>query len=1048
MYSGASEHERPAKTAPMLLSPFGPSPARTPTRLSLTVVIAAALLFSSGVSAIALAQSAAPAAQPTQNAQEQMSVRLGTHDGYTRLVFDFPTLTAYALSQDASEAAIVFTTPLSPPAVPRASGQLTSISSMRPTADTLAVKLGLAPGATVKHYRLMRKIVVDVFPPENKPAQTAQAKPAAKPAAKPVVEKKPTPPPAPTVAKVEDKAPAPVVTPVAETPPQLALPADPALKVDVPPPSVAPAPDIKVEPTTISLSTVEPSKLAVFTRYGTLWVVMDGKAASASDPTILGPDAGFLGKPKQLTFEGGRAYRYSMPANREVTISRKSLMWEITLGRDLREVPQDTTLTVSHDDATAKSKLLVDLKDPGAVLSFEDPSVGDTLIVVPAASPQSRIESNYRYANVEIIGAETGLVVRPLADDVRVNRLGNFITVSADSGIAATPGASATPTMIDNSTSFNSSETKRLFDFPNWVQGGLARLNDNRRVIEAQVAGASTVDAKQEEALKLALLYFANGFGHEALGILRMLMTDDPEMEKNPNIIALRGASAALAGHYDEAMADLTNPAIQQHPEISLWIGYVAAASEQWRRADQAFPRTNELLAEYPAGIAIPMTIYMAESALRLGHADSAQQLLDTLNTLPVKDYPHFEAAIGYLRGEAARQNGKFAEAIALWRPVADGMDRLYHTKAALALTLLELQEKKITLKEAVEHIDSLRFAWRGDGLEVQTLTALGRTKILNGQFLEGLNDLRAAAEFADQLRDDSTPIRQEMAQTVTTLFSGSARDKLNPLEAVSIYSEYEGLLPEGAAGSTAVLNFADYLTRMDLLDRAAGLINRVLDDTSDQPQRAEISTRLAAIYLLDGKPALALETINRTVEDAATADADLQQRRTLLKARAQSQLNLTSDAIATLAPLKTTEARRLTADVLWRARRWREAAGAIETLLPATPPAKLNDDTARLVMNAAVGYKLAGDSEGLAALRRNYASQMAATTFGPTFTVVTRDGGSASLSDRDTILRIAGEVDMFKSLLDSYKAATATQQSSAAGSTTAAPAPAQSETP
>ena len=72
-------------------------------------------------------------------------------------------------------------------------------------------------------------------------------------------------------------------------------------------------------------------------------------------------------------------------------------------------------------------------------------------------------------------------------------------------------------------------------------------------MIEAQVVSASTVDAKQEEALKLALLYCANGFGHETLGVLRMLMTDDPEMEKNPNIIALRGAAAALAGHYDEA---------------------------------------------------------------------------------------------------------------------------------------------------------------------------------------------------------------------------------------------------------------------------------------------------------------------------------------------------------------------------------------------------------------------------------------------------------------------------------------------------------------
>lgn len=1029
----------------MFLNQPRTSAASLHRRLSMTVALSALLLLGSSGIAPAFAQ-AAPAAQQAAT-QEQMSVRLGAHDGYTRLVFDFPSLTAYAVSQNESEAAIVFTTPLSPGALPRASAPLTSLSSVRPTADTLAIKLGLQNGATIKHYRLMRKIVVDVFAPaqpEKKPQPTAQAKPA--PKAAEVKKPQPKPQPAPEVAKAPAPAPAPapqVEQPAAvaasappETTQQLTLPKDPAVQVDMAPPpqTLAEAPEIKIEPTTISLSAVEPTKLAVFTRYGTLWLVMDGKAASAAEPVINGPDADVLGKAKQLTFEGGRAYRYTMPANREVAISRKSLMWEVTLGRDLRETPQDSKITVSHDDATDKSRLLVDLKDSGSVLSFEDPSVGDKLIVVPVASPQSRIENTHRYANLEIIGAETGLAVRPLADDVRVNRLGNFITISADTGIAATPGASATPTMIDLSAPVTGGQTKRLFDFPKWVQGGITRLNDNRRAIEAQVAGASTPEAKQEEALKLALLYLANGFGHEALGILRMLTTDDPEMERNPNIIALRGAAAALAGHYNEAMADLSNPAIQQHPEISLWTGYVAAASEQWRRADQAFPRTNELLAEYPATIAIPMTIYMAESALRLGHADSAKQLLDTLNALPVKNYPHFEAAVGYLRGEAARQNGKFAEAIELWRPVADGMDRLYHTKAALALTLLELQEKKITLKEAVEHIDSLRFAWRGDGLEVQTLTALGRTKILNGQYLDGLNDLKTAAGFADQLRDDSTPIRQEMAQTVTTLFSGSARDKLNPLEAVSIYSEYENLLPEGAAGSTAVLNFADYLARMDLLDRAAGLINRVLGDTTEQPERAEISTRLAAIYLLDGKPSLALETLNRTAADAQSADADLIQRRTLLKARAQSQLNLTNDAIQTLAPLRTTEARRATADVLWRARRWREAAGAIETLLPATPPAKLDDDTARLVMNAAVGYKLSGDSDGLAELRRNYASQMAATTFGPTFTVVTREGGSASLSDRDTILRIAGEVDMFKSLLDSYKAAT--QQSSASPAT------------
>lgn len=1021
-------------------------------QLSLTVAAAALLLLAAGQIPDARAQSA-PTTQQTATSG-QMSVRLGAHDDYTRLVFDFPSLTAYAASEANGEAAIVFTTPLTPAVMPRAAGQVTALSTSHPTADTLAVTMKLVPGATIKHYRLTNRIVVDVLPAATKPAQTATAKPTPKPVAKsvpkPEVAKKPA---APVVAvkhkavekpvaedkKVADqKAAAPVAAVTSEeTPPKLSLPNDPALIVDTPPASEtaqasAAADDIKIEPTVINLSTVEPGKIAVFTRYNTLWIVMEGKAASAAEPEVSGPDSAFLGKPKQLAFEGGRALRYTIPGNRDVMVTRKSLMWEVTLGKDLNETPQDSTLTISHDDSSDKSKLLFDIKDTGDVLTFEDPSVGDTLMVVPTASPQSRIESDYRYANVNILSAATGLVVQPIADDIRVNRLGRFVTVSADTGIAATPGASASPTMIDTSMTFTGGETKRLFDFPNWVQGGNARLNENRRIIETEIAAASTPDAKQEETLRLALLYFANGFGHEALGVLRILTTDDPDMEKNPNIIALRGASEALAGHYDEALADLSNPAIQQHPEVSLWTGYVAAASEQWRRADQAFPRTNELLSQYPPNIAIPMTIYMAESALRLGHADNAKQLLDTLNTLPVKEFPQYEAAINYLRGEAARQNGKFAEAVELWEPVANGIDRLYHTKAALALTLLELQEKKISLKDAVERIDSLRFAWRGDGLEVQTLTALGRTRILNGQYLEGLNDLKSAAALADQLHDDSTPIRQEMAETVTSLFTGDARKKLNPLEAVSIYSEYENLLPEGAAGSTAVLNFADYLTRMDLLDRAAGLINHVLDDTTDQPQRADISTRLAAIYLLDSKPSLALETLQRTADDASSADPELQQRRLLLKARAQSQLNLTNDAIATLAPLHTIEARRLTADVLWRARRWREAAGAIETLLPAKPPAKLDDDTARLVMNAAVGYKLAGDSEGLASLRRNYASQMAATTFGPTFTVVTRDGGSASLSDRDTILRIAGEVDMFKSLLDSYKASTEQSSSEA----------------
>lgn len=976
-----------------------------------------------------LAQTPAPPAAATAVDQGQMSVRLGAHQGYTRLVFDFPKLTAYRVEPAGAQTRIVFDTPLSPSVMPQPSALLKGIGAQRLDSNTLAVTLTLAPKSEIKHYRLMRRVVVDIHadtPPA--PVKTAEAK---KPAPPPVEK---TTAPAPVTAKPV----APATTAAApekentaaETAKALGLPEDSALRIDtVPAPAAAPVEIVETvaAPTTVTLSTVEPTKLAVFERNGMLWIVMAGKAGSSAAPLVSGPDQAFMGEAAPLNFDGGRAYRYLLPPDRKLAVTRKSLQWTIALGEKIRAEPAAATLEVGG--SASVPALTADLKDGGPVLKIEDPVVGDMLLVVPVSSPAARIEDSRRYANVEILPSGAGMALRPLADDVTVEATPEGLRIASGTGIAATriEAGEASAAMIDAAKAFaaTNAPTERLFDFPNWLQGGIRKLNDNRRAIEQQAAAATTPEARLDALQKLALLYFANGFGEETLGILRLVMSEDPEFEKNPNIIALRGAAAAMAGHYEDALQDLSTPAIQTHPEVKMWTGYAAAATEQWRRADGAFPRTTALLSEYPSNLAIPMTIYMAESNLRLGHADTAAQLLGTLKDMSLKDMPQAQAAIDYLRGEAARQDGRFAEAIELWKPVAEGLDRLYHTKASLALTLLQLQEKQIGMKEAIDRIDSLRFAWRGDGLEVQTLAALGRIKILNGQYVEGLDDLKTAAGFADQMRDDSTPLRDEMAATVRRLFVAADRKPLKPLQAVSVYNTYGDLLPEGEESRQGALNFADYLVQMDLLDRAAAMISESLDGTADDAQRADIGTRLAAIYLLDGKPALALDALLRSNAAGTAIDGDLAQRRTLLRARAQSQLNQTDDAIATLAPLQSAEAKRLTADVLWRARRFTDAAAAIEALLPQPLPARLDDETARLVMNMAVGYKLAGDSTGLADVRQRFAAPMAATPFGPTFTVVTRDGGSASLGDRDTILKIAGEVDMFKSLLDSYKATT-----------------------
>ncbi len=771
------------------------------------------------------------------------------------------------------------------------------------------------------------------------------------------------------------------------------------------------APDAE-EPTVITVSLLEPAKIAVFARFNTLWIVLDTETAGAVAPSAAGPQAGLMGNAKPLTFKGGTAYRYTLPPDRGIYVEQQNLAWRIVLGGPAMPPPATASISVEAEEATGKAKLVAEVKDASKVMEVKDPLVGDTLEIVGANDQTQRVRNGRRFPGLEILPTAIGMVARPIKDNLHFNRIQDFILITADGGIDATPGATAGPAVVASDAT--PLDEARLFDFPNWRQGGITKLNKNVHDLELRISKAEKPEDRTALLMKLALLYFANNFGQEAIGVVNVISDETPDMIKNPNFIALRGAASALAGRYDDALKDLTNPAIQNHGEVNLWLGFAAAATEQWRLANRSFPADNRLLLQYPENIAAPFTIYMAESALRLGHTDTAKTLLASLDAMAGSFDSHSQAAVQYLKGEAARQAGDAAEAIRLWRPVAGGLDRLYHTKAALAMANLQLQEKLITVKQAIDAVDSLRFAWRGDGLEVQILQNLGRLKVQDNRYLLGLEDMKTAAALADSMQDDTSAIHEEMAKIFSDLFVGNKAKGIPPLEAISIYNEFKTLMPQGAEGSAATLNFADSLISMDLLEKAEGLLADQLKSGQVPPEKVTATeNKLAAVYLIDSLPDKALAVLQ-------SASPPTEERQ-LLKVRALSDLGKTDDAIIALSPLKSTDALKLKADTLWRAKKWADAAATIELLLP--PPAKLlTTADAQLVVNTAVAYKLAGDNVGLANIKQRYDAVMAATPLASTFGTVTRTGGKSALTDRDTIVKIIDEVDMFKGFLDAYK--------------------------
>jgi hypothetical protein len=142
--------------------------------LSLAISTYAAAQEAAAPAETAPAAQAAPTTPPPAVPQKQeavsVPVRLGTHGGFTRIVFDMPRLTAYNLSGSV----VTFDTQ-DDFSLPR--GKTVQIRSMKITGPG-QITMGVPDGARFKHYRLGRKVIIDVYasaPKEEKPETPAPA---------------------------------------------------------------------------------------------------------------------------------------------------------------------------------------------------------------------------------------------------------------------------------------------------------------------------------------------------------------------------------------------------------------------------------------------------------------------------------------------------------------------------------------------------------------------------------------------------------------------------------------------------------------------------------------------------------------------------------------------------------------------------------------------------------------------------------------------------------------------------------------------------------
>ncbi|QQR69183.1 MAG: hypothetical protein IPI58_00385 [Alphaproteobacteria bacterium] len=935
-------------------------------------------------------------------------VRGGVHADYDRLVFDWPQDVPYTLSRKdnlvtltfrQSARAIMESVPANKFAHLRGLAQESK-------SGALSVTFSVTPGGTVRHFRDGTRVVVDVRgggasgeiarkdkdeDDESTDSAKANTTLLAQESHSASAQTAPPVKPVPPAAKDSPSA----------TPFATAARAEPAAALAATEASAEPQQIGRVLLLRVSPSV--PTALAVFVRAGQGYAIFDRKL----DPGVVAPTTVEGIKPMALADVS--AYRWPVPRATRLKVERQGtswLVWQVTSPEAVPGLSIFPQMRFGLGD-----RLLINAINPSGAINMTDPVLGDRLIIVPLPEANQKILDARAFAELRLLPTEQGVVVRPLEDTLVAAPVADGLEITSHGGLRLSQ-----PSDTGRMTGAMNAPAPDLFDLMGWRGDQRLSLTEGRQKMLADIIERPETD-KPRLHLDLARLYFSWGLAQETIGTLQMLAKESAVMTKQKEYRSLKAAALIMTGYPDEGLAEFSALDMMPSREAALWRGLAQAGRHEWDAALKNLIAGHAFLRGYPEPFFGRFMVLASETAIAAGDMAQAATWLDELDAQPVEQTSRDTGV--YLRGVVEAKRGHGDAAQRLWESVTDSRNRLVGVRAELSLVDLAIARGKMTPLQATERLEGLRYVWRGDDLEIDILRRLGEFHVQARQYSKALS----AFGFAGKLYPQS-PMVPELQKQMTTAFrqamlNAPQETGLTPLEALSLYQNYGAQLVSGDDRDAIGRRLAEQLVSVDLLDRAAGLLEEQALRMKT-PEGSAIGARAAAIRLLDGKAKEAVAILDSSNYPGLT-DAQQHERR-MLRARALSDMDQADAALALLDQDDSETARMLRSDITWQAKHWAQAAEALARITNDKAGKALNEKEAQLIARQAVALALAGDDAKLQALRQSYLPAMEKTHQASIFNLLTGPQRMGSLLDVAVARTRVAEVGLFQSVLDSYR--------------------------
>ena len=916
-------------------------------------------------------------------ARAQVPVKVGSFPGYGRIVFEFARPTGFEVAEEDGRARVVFA---GAPALGVAKGPPRNVRAIERGAAG-SMTLLLVPGARVRSARQGNLVVIDVLNPvPGRPARAAQAAPVhepTKPAANSAanaggvsatsgfgersdLREAATPfaaPPAPTSAAPSAKAGN--APPAPAAPVKLPEPPRPASPLPAPPPPAATRPASVLVPLEAGVGA------AAFRRADVGTVVFDGRVPL--DLAALG-GAAFAGASVRLG-QASTVLSVPLPASQGLALSREPGGWRVTLADDAAPAA-----VIGAEPGPAGLLLLLD--SPGQVVTVADPATGLALLVGtvnPAAGAGPGLTPPRRTPGYALAPTWLGVVVEPLSDLIELRPTARGFALLSP----GLPGVSVPAQPPETFT--------RRFDLPDLPVAALLQ----RLAAQQAAAAAAPPRARTGNRMAVAQSLLCLGLATEAQAVLALVATEDPIAAADPKLTGLMGIAALLAGRSPEATG-LDDPRLDGADDVALWRGVRDAMREADAEAGRGLARLLPLADGYPAALRDRIRPLMVEAAVATGQGTAVAGALAKAE----------DRTLDFARALQRERDGDAAGALKAYGALAAGRDQLTQVRAGVRAAELRLKGGALTSAQAADVLERQAAVWRGDARESRMRLRAAVLRAAAGAFRPALEVLRDT----ERLFPAQQPtVRAAMADVVRAMLAQP--QAVEPLELVTLVSDYAGMLPQEAGEGLSAL-LADKLVALDLPGRAAPVLASLMAAAPAGPARAGIGARLAQVQL-ENADAPAAEAALRA-SDAPGLPAPVAEQRTLALARARAAQGDLSASVATLQALNTPAADDLRATLLSQASDWPGSLAALSDFAAKTVPADgaLTDGMQDTVLRQATAAARAHDAAALTELARRYGARLA----GPRadlFRVLT----AAPLQSPSDLPRAAAELALARAL-------------------------------